>query len=546
MTSLFSLPRNFLLATIIILCLWGQGFSRNSSCGTLQAIKHIQEQPQQKYSAKTAYEPSICTTDDYYGQVFSRNTKHFQIFYTIQGPHKTKTAFVDSLAQSLERAWDFHIVKNKFLPPKGIQTSYHYQQPVDPALYPVEIIDIEMIRNAISVLGYEGCGGCFGLTYPISSENELLIDNDFKYASNESKEKGLLINGEKNCYYKMPDTELQNEAHQYSYANNWSKGIEIASIHELYHAIQLQYANVKDISKFWFEASATGAEEIAAPDVDDYFAYLPKLNYHMGRTLSEISEAYGAAVLYIYLNNHVEHNFDKSIWEGFKNNPKKKFDVQLQDYLSKKGLSSDSIFQDFSERLSFAGSRSKFVEADQLICEDEARWPDFNYAKKESFTPDTTDFAFKFYSGGSPDLNYYKGKASAILYKNDRASIMPIHNLGTLDSIQIALGSSDSLAWVFSHFGSGKELPVVQKEEISLRAFPTPWRGGVPLCFAPLPSEKNFIEIRSRRGDLILREPYNETTHCISENIIREKMVPGLYKYRIGKKGKAKDLLIIY
>ena len=65
--------------------------------------------------------------------------------------------------------------------------------------------------------------------------------------------------------------------------------------------------------------------------------------------------------------------------------------------------------------------------------------------------------------------------------------------------------------WVFSRFATSKHIPEVLKDS-TLRAYPVPWRGSGPLCFTPLPDTKNFIEIRSGRGELIMREQYTKTT----------------------------------
>ena len=66
------------------------------------------------------------------------------------------------------------------------------------------------------------------------------------------------------------------------------------------------------------------------------------------------------------------------------------------------------------------------------------------------------------------------------------------------------------------------------------------------LCFTPLPDTKKFIEIRTSRGELVMREPYTKTTHCISEERIKEKMKPGVYRFRAGASGKLEKFLVVY
>ena len=80
----------------------------------------------------------------------------------------------------------------------------------------------------------------------------------------------------------------------------------------------------------------------------------------------------------------------------------------------------------------------------------------------------------------------------------------------------------------------------------TLRAYPIPWRGTSNLCFTPLPESRKFIEIRNGRGDLVLREPYTKTTHCIDADRVRTKMAPGVYRFRAGSSGKMQKFLIVY
>ena len=80
----------------------------------------------------------------------------------------------------------------------------------------------------------------------------------------------------------------------------------------------------------------------------------------------------------------------------------------------------------------------------------------------------------------------------------------------------------------------------------TLRAFPMPWRGNGSLCFTPLPESKKFIEIRNARGDLVLREPYEKTTHCINEDNVKSSMKPGVYRFRAGSSGKTEKFIVTY
>ena len=82
-------------------------------------------------------------------------------------------------------------------------------------------------------------------------------------------------------------------------------------------------------------------------------------------------------------------------------------------------------------------------------------------------------------------------------------------------------------------------------KDIAPHAYPVPWRGG-PLCFAPLPRDKNFIELRTRRGDLIAQEKYEGTSFCLQEDQVKAKMAPGIYRFRVGNKDKTTSFMVVY
>ena len=95
-----------------------------------------------------------------------------------------------------------------------------------------------------------------------------------------------------------------------------------------------------------------------------------------------------------------------------------------------------------------------------------------------------------------------------------------------------------------SKFTETDRIPTVFKDS-TLRAFPTPWRHG-HLCFTPLPQDKEYIEIRNRRGNLIEKIKYDSYTLCLDEDKVKSLMVPGVYRFRAGNRGKLKDFIVIY
>ena len=128
--------------------------------------------------------------------------------------------------------------------------------------------------------------------------------------------------------------------------------------------------------------------------------------------------------------------------------------------------------------------------------------------------------------------------------KDGKASIYKIENNNTLNSMAPVLSSSDSSVWIFSRFGESESIPIVHNDTPP-HAYPVPWKEG-PLCFAPLPLGKKFIEIRTRRGDLISQEKYEGTSFCLQENQVKSMMAPGLYRFRVGNKGRTTSFIVIY
>ena len=550
--------KRLIAISFIILLACTEAIAHGRNCATANLFNHKQHDrsPLQASAKPVAlFNLTNCQTEAYYSNVLSKKTEHFQVFYTLEGPHATQKAFVDSVAANLERAYKFHVIEVGMRKPLGHKKTYHYQEDVEDGLYPVEIIDIDMARNPFSLFDSNACGGCFGLTYPRSTSNtdttDLLIDNDFKYTHAMGNRKSMKNNPQ--CTYIEASVPLTQQITGDDFSKHWDKAIQITVFHELYHACQLRYLNMYYNRTIWFEASAVGVEEIGNPNVNDYFGYIANTFQEIGRPFNELdSFAYGISPLYLYLYNNVEKKFDKEIWTNFSKNPDKTLDVQISNYLKKKNMSADSVFHDFAVRLSFSGDRSKAIDKSQWVYNDENKWATINFDSAHSmstlyehdFVPDTTRFLISYYSGGHPNLTNYKGEASAAIYRKGKATIIPVKTTNTADSIYGTMSSADSTIWIFSRLGESDYVETVTKDG-KLKAYPIPWREG-SLCFSPLPRDKNYIEIRNRRGAIVMHEEYQGTIHCIDENTVRNKMAPGVYWFRAGNNGKAEKLIIIH
>lgn len=520
-------------------------------CGTAKFIEERRSHPSTfKLSALTRLQDAgSCSIDDYYDSVYTRKTEHFQIFYTLDGPHKTSAAYIDSLAIYAENAWTFHTKKMEMKAPLGAEMAYHFQQAVEDKLYPIEVVDIDLMCKTTGIFKGRMCHGCFGLTISddaVPGASELFLDNDFKYTAFNAVKDTIEVNG-RQCPYPTATEELENTHHEYSYFDRWDIALRVTTIHELYHAVQLRYLDMSYWT-LWFEASASGIEEIAEPDIDDYYAYLPGFFSSMGTSLSDLQEEYGIGIFFIYLYNHIDKKADKFIWENFEKYPSQPFEKQFHDFAVKKKLSADSLFHDFASRLAFAGKKSGFVDSTYWITNDQKTWPDFEFfsnEKDEYFDPSIEKFSYKFYTRGEPNLENFRGMVNAVLFSGQDASIYKLKNTNEVNYILAVKDSGiDSIAWIFSRFTTNSLMPT-QIASQNLHAYPTPWRQG-KLCFTPLPQNKKFIEIRNRRGDLIVREPYEGLTHCIEEEKVKSLMLPGVYQFRAGNAGKTKPFLIVY
>ena len=537
-------------AFLLLLAIASFAHAYEGSCGTMQLFEDLIKE--RKHSGiSPSYKVSIsnktgkCSTQDYYDSVYTIETSHFQVMYVLTGPHATTKAFADSTAAILEEAWNFYINKLKMRTPKGPRTSYHFQQKIKDDLYPVEIIDINQ-----SLISGNKCAENFGITYPFDDNGTsfIFMENDFySTCPNKNNQDTIFVHGD-TCVYTTPTNPLRNKTYDFLYSEEWVKGLRVTIFHEFYHAIQLSYISYLINESFWFEASAAGFEEITNPDIDDYFRYLPSFFERAGKPLSETFQNYGASTLFLYLYHKISNKLDKSIWESYSKNPSKNFEYQLETALKELKLDADSVFHDYAVRLSFSGQRSSALNKKDWINDDQSQWTSAKFNVDNSTKPNIESLAFEFYHNNKgfsePDLTDFIGKATVITYHDGKVSIHKIQNNKTLDSLAVILASSDSSTWIFSRLGQSKSIPITNNTAAP-HAFPVPWRHG-PLCFAPLPHDKKFTEIRNRRGDLVSQEKYEGTTYCLQEDKVKSMMAPGVYRFRVGNKGKTTNFIVIY
>ena len=543
----------YLTAAAFILLYATELFARG--CGTATLIEHHNAASTSKAAARTYSSLSNCAAEAYYdtAAVSEKITAHFRIYYVLNGPHATTEAFVDTAAEYLEKAWTFHTQTLGMLAPHGMDTSYQYRKADNSGLYAVEIADIDLIRDAESLFGGT-CGGCYGVTIPDNSGkvSELILDNDFKYSSGTLD--SLTYNGT-TCRYLTADDSIINESNGHYYTQYPSEAIAVTAFHELYHAAQLRYVSFLDYPSYWFEASAAGVEEAGAPTVNDYWSYVPSFFTSTGTAFGSLSATatYGLGVWYQYNYKTQGAKFDASLWKRYSSIPDSSLEAIFAKQLESENISADSVFQNFAQRIFFSGSRSKYLKSSALFASDQPSWPEMRLrnvpasAIQISSTP-----AFNYYklkTSTTPDLSSFKGKASIALWNASEDSSVRFYALGngtSLANFSDSIAAADSAILIVSRLLTSDTSTVIIKDSLPMRAYPDPWKGATPLCFASLPESKSFIEIWTRAGMLAFREKYNGTHLCISEDKVREKLAPGLFYFRAGSHGKTKPFLLIY
>jgi len=520
-----------------------------SPCGFSRLHDHLHNALAARTVATTS---TTCAAGDLYDNVQVFTTAHFRIYYTLSGPHaalgatptQTKPPFIDSLAATLEKAWTLHTTTLGMRAPKPMLRTTHYRRSDFPTLYPVEVIELTLLRDTDQIMGGP-CEGCYGLTYPgdpsDAEATELLIDNDFVYASS-SDPTVQSIQG--NCTYTLPETPLISNNVDYSQA--WNKAIRVTAFHELYHATQLRYLDFREHESFWFEASAVGVEEMGAPEVNDYWQYLDAVFRQPGTpvTANRSLLPYGQATLYLFLHTALGPLFDASLWQGFNNNPSEEFPAQLAQVAQSLEMDAETLFHAYAISLFFSGHRER-LHPGTPISADQAQWP--SWSVHSTLAGDVASGAFDYIrqapgTGALPQNA--ESRASLLLWDKDSlpARVYPLENQ---QQLALALADpSDSSLLVLSRLQGPTSTD--STSSVSAQAWPNPWNGTDPVCFGPLPTNSRGVEIRTADGLLLTRLARSGATTCWQGLIDDHRIAPGVLHWRVLPHGKTQVLLVIF
>lgn len=471
---------------------------------------HFAELSQQKKKpvvAKYALE-SGCITEDYYDSIFVDTSAHFRVFYTLEGPHAvTSLDYVDTLLFWLEKARKLHVDSLGMLAPQGPAISYHYRDARFPQKYPVELIDLGMIRDG-------SCEGCYGLTLPDSDDpklSTLFIENDFLYAPSMGID--LTYNS---CPYvrsTLPITS-QVQGSTINYAQEWGKALRVTAAHELYHACQLRYQDYAEHYHFWFEASAVGVEELAAPDLNDYTQYLQStVNSPRNSLLDSSSSApYGQSLLFHYMQTQFGRKFDHLIWSRLSEDPKRGIAYIFDDELLSRGLKGGfpSFYAEYVRNLVPSGARLLSSDPAKIWHSDQIIWPSLKLLSYKS----TDDLPSKPFSYGlyaeSVALNAWIPTPSSQLTKQ---------------GIQL---EDSNFVLVTAGFAPDRQNFTSSLESV---AYPIPWKGHGNLIFRTNFGE--YVEVRDGAGVKVLHIPIDATTRkAVWKESELKRMAPGIYYWR--------------
>ncbi len=535
-----------ILVLTCILCSWSPSLA--GRCGFTQMAEFQSKHPQG--SGRMVAKEGTCTPGDLYDEVKMDTSRHFRVLYTLKGPHavlgadrisQARPPFVDSLLQWLEDAWTLHTVTIGMRTPLGSAVSHHYQDERSSDKYPVEIIDMGLMRNSASLVGGP-CEYCYGLTLPDQTTGDytrstLLIENDF--LSQIAKDPlETFNNGFSTCTYSPSTRPIVNsyDGRNIDYSIDWPSALKVTVFHELYHACQVRYQDYLEQYHFWFEASAVGVENLGAPEVNDYFQYLPPIFSSPDNSLLESNNStrpYGQGIFYQTVAHRFGIQFDPLVWTSLTKAPTSPIENHLDQQFKQNGASGGlpEVFSDHARHLFNAGARSANLSADSVWAEDLASWPELHIVTDTPQSLNLPPFGFQVFLSKNIPLSWGSNPAlrkSAIAYK---------------DSAFVILSTGFEAVSINDDYLHPDPVP---------KAWPNPWRPGnahamIPMCFDPA-SKDLVVEIRDAASHLVLNIPKKTLSRCsagFSLSADSPRLAPGLYYWRGKSERKLHRFLII-
>jgi hypothetical protein len=260
-------------------------------------------------------------------------------------PDSVVPLFVQRAGHYFELDWSYYADSLGMSMPTGGSFSQVFTGPSDGNRYTVDICNLETSQSDFS-------GPVYGVTSP--SPIATMLENDFLYGAHVFADGSVT---------GQPIQAIVNGQILHDYTVDWDMGIKVTAIHEFSHGVHFGYTpNAVGGFHDWYELSATAMEEVMAPEVNDYFQYLPCLfqNPHKVPLINSdngvcsFPPMFGQGIFHQYLTHALNKRFDATLWGTLRvngNNLPSALKSTAQFY----GANWDSLYSNYTAAFAAAG-----------------------------------------------------------------------------------------------------------------------------------------------------------------------------------------------
>ncbi len=275
------------------------------------------------------------------------------VYAKLDGLGAPAPAFIQRTAAYAEGAWAYYVIKLGMLPPRSPVNTVQYNVTAKlPSRFPIDVVDVGTADRMF-------WGETYAVTYP-DADLSISLDNDFLWNTHLDSQ-GKIVGD--TIESRLGGKVIHN------YGVDWDMGLKVTLFHEFYHAVQFTYLPNTDPSHAWYEISAVSMEERNAPEVNDYFQYLPCVLYNHDRvSITQLTPGpcthipmYGHAIFHQYLTKVLDSAFDVSVWDHLRTNGND-LEKALQATFARYGKSFSDIYPDYASRLLFTGKKFKPIQ----------------------------------------------------------------------------------------------------------------------------------------------------------------------------------------
>ena len=490
--------------------------------------------------------PLMKTVDSLYAvfsnKAFSSTRLDSAVYATLDLLKAPQPKYVLKTQEYFEAARHYYVDILGMLAPQASISSAQYKLTKNyPKKFPVDLINLSSFT------------GFFGPYYGITNrpdELSITFENDFLWNTKLDSNGNSIGTGIKS---EIPEKVFHD------YSIDWEMGIKVTAYHEFYHAIQFTYNPNPPRYHAWYELSATGMEERNAPEVNDYFQYLPCIlknpsiisltGLFPGPCTHE--PMYGNVIFHVFLTERLDSIFDVKVWKSLSKNGDN-LRLGLENTFAAYGKDMQSLYADYTTQLTFSGL--PFNPFTKPFSSDTPLWTtlaidtldlsDATPFRKISIAP-LTFIALKISWNStsllkSMRLNGFNSIQK--IFSNSDTTI--IENLNALE-IPLLLpptGFDNYLLVLANSSFSDQASAEIKTVESRFYAFPNPihTQGKDPLLFFPSKEMTfpTFVEIYSENGVLVRTINFPDQNASLLWDMKDEKNIkvkPGIYYYRLEK-----------